>query len=55
MRLPDKGLVDRDHVLNFQFNGRSLKGFSGDTLASALLANDEILVGRSFNITGRAV
>ena len=48
MRLPDKGLVDRDHVLNFQFNGRSLKGFSGDTLASALLANDEILVGRSF-------
>ncbi|MEL7259572.1 MAG: 2Fe-2S iron-sulfur cluster-binding protein, partial [Pseudomonadota bacterium] len=32
----------------FTFNGKRLRGFEGDTLASALLANDQMLVGRSF-------
>ncbi|MDG2299480.1 MAG: sarcosine oxidase subunit alpha family protein [Planktomarina sp.] len=48
MRHQDKGLIDRDVSLNFQFNGKPFKGFKGDTLASALLANNQILVGRSF-------
>ena len=48
MRLPGKGLIDRENALNFQFNDRPYTGFAGDTLASALLANDQILVGRSF-------
>ena len=48
MRHQNKGLIDRDVSLNFQFNGKHFKGFKGDTLASALLANNQILVGRSF-------
>jgi len=42
------GLVDRAAPLNFTFNGKSMQGYSGDTLASALLANGQRLVGRSF-------
>ncbi len=34
--------------LRFRFDGRAYEGFEGDTLASALLANDVALVGRSF-------
>ena len=41
-------LLDRNKRLSFTFNGRNLSGFQGDTLASALLANDQVLVGRSF-------
>ncbi|MEL7275465.1 MAG: sarcosine oxidase subunit alpha family protein [Pseudomonadota bacterium] len=41
-------LIDRSRPVTFTFNGRSLKGFAGDTLASALLANDQLLMGRSF-------
>lgn len=48
MRHQNKGLIDRDVSLNFQFNDKHFKGFKGDTLASALLANNQILVGRSF-------
>ena len=48
MRLPQGGLVDRSQVLTFSFNGKSYRGFAGDSLASALLANDVHLVGRSF-------
>ncbi|MEI9963333.1 MAG: 2Fe-2S iron-sulfur cluster-binding protein [Caulobacteraceae bacterium] len=47
-RLPTGGLIDRDRPLNFRFDGRSMQGFAGDTLASALLANGVGLVGRSF-------
>jgi hypothetical protein len=43
-----KGLVDRDHDVAFSFDGKTYKGFRGDTLASALLANDVRLVARSF-------
>ena len=41
-------LIDTDRAMRFTFNGRVLKGYAGDTLASALLANDQMLVGRSF-------
>jgi hypothetical protein len=39
--------IDRQ-ICQFKFNGRKLQGYEGDTLASALLANDQMLVGRSF-------
>ena len=41
-------LLNRGKAIEFTFNGKRLKGFEGDTLASALLANDQMLVGRSF-------
>ncbi|MEM9971296.1 MAG: 2Fe-2S iron-sulfur cluster-binding protein, partial [Pseudomonadota bacterium] len=41
-------LVDRGRVQSFRFNGRAMRGYQGDTLASALLANGQMLVGRSF-------
>ena len=41
-------LTDASRSVEFQFNGRHLQGLAGDTLASALLANGERLVGRSF-------
>jgi len=42
------GVIDRSKPLQFSFDGRSYSGYAGDTLASALLANDVRLVGRSF-------
>ena len=48
-RLPKGGLlIDRNKPIKFEFNGKKLSGFEGDTLASALLSNDQVLVGRSF-------
>jgi heterotetrameric sarcosine oxidase alpha subunit len=47
-RLTSGGLVERGSTLSFKFDGQALTGLSGDTLASALLANDQLLVGRSF-------
>lgn len=47
-RVSTGGLVDRGTSLGFTFDGKRLQGWSGDTLASALLANDQMLVGRSF-------
>lgn len=41
-------LIDRAASQEFTFNGKKLRGFKGDTLAAALLANDQVLVGRSF-------
>jgi len=41
-------LIDRSAPQEFTFNGKRFKGFRGDTLAAALLANDQMLVGRSF-------
>jgi len=41
-------LIDRSSAAEFTFNGKRLRGYRGDTLASALLANDQMLVGRSF-------
>ena len=48
MRLDHGGLIDRRLPIGFSFDGLPLTGFAGDTLASALLANDIRLVGRSF-------
>ena len=42
------GLLDESKPLSFTFNGQSFHGVQGDTLASALLANGQRLVGRSF-------
>ena len=48
-RLANGGrLLDKARRMDFTFNGKRLKGFAGDTLASALLANDQLLIGRSF-------
>ena len=47
-RLPTGGRIDRAQPLRFSFNGRTMTGYAGDTLASALLANGVHLVGRSF-------
>ena len=47
-RTSDGLLIDRSQPMNFTFNGTALQGYAGDTLASALLANDQLLVGRSF-------
>jgi sarcosine oxidase subunit alpha len=41
-------LINRDRPVSFKFNGALMKGYQGDTLASALLANDQMLMGRSF-------
>ncbi|WP_299689657.1 sarcosine oxidase subunit alpha family protein [uncultured Tateyamaria sp.] len=48
MRVEGKGLIDRSQRLSFQFDGNTYRGFGGDTLASALLANDVRHVARSF-------
>ncbi len=48
-RLANGGrLIDRTKPVSFMFNGKKMGGYAGDTLASALLANDQMLVGRSF-------
>ncbi|HYM99398.1 MAG TPA: 2Fe-2S iron-sulfur cluster-binding protein, partial [Aestuariivirgaceae bacterium] len=41
-------LIDRSRPLRFSFDGKSMRGFKGDTLASALFANGQRLMGRSF-------
>ena len=48
MRIDGAGRIDRSRPLDFTFNGRRLQGYGGDTLASALLANNVHLVARSF-------
>lgn len=42
------GLIDRSTELEFSFDGKQFTGHGGDTLASALLANNVRLMGRSF-------
>ena len=44
---PSGTWVDRKQALRFDFNGRSIDGLAGDTIASALLASGVRLVGRS--------
>lgn len=46
-RLGSGGLIDRETTLFFTFDGVEMRGHPGDTLASALLANDQRLVARS--------
>ena len=47
-RNAEGGLIDRSKTVGFNFNNKSMQGYAGDTLASALLANGQRLVGRSF-------
>ncbi|KMK66478.1 sarcosine oxidase subunit alpha family protein [Puniceibacterium sp. IMCC21224] len=48
MRVEGSGRVDRSKVVKFSFDGQAMTGFVGDTLASALMANDVTLLARSF-------
>ncbi|MEX1204263.1 MAG: glycine cleavage T C-terminal barrel domain-containing protein [Dongiaceae bacterium] len=45
---PAGRLVDRGRPVSFSFQGRPYPGFAGDTVASALAANDVWLLSRSF-------
>ncbi len=47
-RLDKGGRLDRAITRTFTYNGKLVTGFAGDTAASALLANGEVVVGRSF-------
>ena len=49
-RLPEPwgALIDRERTISFSFEGKNYEGFEGDTLASALAANGELLLSRSF-------
>ncbi len=47
-RLATGGRIDRDEPVRFRFDGRDYEGYAGDTLGSALLANNVRLYGRSF-------
>jgi sarcosine oxidase subunit alpha len=46
-RLASGGRIDRTRPLRFTFNGTPYRGYEGDTLASALLANDVLVVAQS--------
>ena len=48
MRLSKGGLIDRTTSVSFSFDGKQYQGFAGDTVASALLANDVVMMARSF-------
>ncbi len=47
-RLSRGGRIDRAKRLAFEWDGSQHYGYQGDTLASALLANGERILGRSF-------
>jgi hypothetical protein len=47
---PAGAWIDRSQKLNFNFDGRALQGYSGDSLASALLASGSMHVARSFKL-----
>ena len=48
LRVKSSNFIDETTSVSFKFNGKTYHGFKGDTLASALLANNVHLVGRSF-------
>ena len=48
LRITNSKFIDQTSRISFKFDGKTLYGFKGDTLASALLANNIHLVGRSF-------
>src|SRR3546814_13448415 len=45
---PAGRLIDRGRKITFSFEGRSFEGHEGDTIASALAANGDWLLSRSF-------
>ena len=50
LEAPHGAWIDRSQALRFEFNGRSVTGFAGDTVASALLAQGTTLIGRSYKL-----
>ncbi|OLP20380.1 aminomethyltransferase [Leptolyngbya sp. 'hensonii'] len=40
--------IDRNHLLSFTFEGQRVLGYQGDTITSALWANGQRVLGRSF-------
>ena len=48
LRISKNNFIDQTTRISFKFDGKKLYGYKGDTLASALLANNIHLVGRSF-------
>ncbi len=48
LRVKAGQFIDETSRISFKFNRKIYYGFKGDTLASALIANDVHLVGRSF-------
>ena len=48
LRVKSSSFIDETTRVSFKFNGTKFYGYKGDTLASALLANNIHLVGRSF-------
>lgn len=49
-RLPAGGDIDRSRPLRFRYDGRALTGFTGDTLASALLGAGVDVIGTSVSL-----
>ncbi len=51
-RIPERAgagrLIDRQKAVRFFFDGKPMTGFAGDTLASAVMANGQRVLGRSF-------
>ena len=47
-RLATGGQINRTKPLAFEWDGKQLTGYEGDSLASALLASGETILGRSF-------
>ena len=47
-RLKNFGKINRDKAISFTWDNKKYFGYEGDTLASALLANDIKIIGRSF-------
>ena len=47
-RLSSGGRIDRSQTLRFTWDGRTMGGHAGDSLASALMAGGERVIGRSF-------
>jgi len=47
-RTPSGGRIDRSKPVQFQFDGQTLTGYAGDTVAATLLAHGKHLVARSF-------
>ena len=45
---PEGLLIDRDRPVSFRFEGQYYHGYAGDTLASALAANGQLMLSRSF-------
>jgi sarcosine oxidase subunit alpha len=40
--------INREKRLDFSFEGRPVSGFEGDSISAALMANGEVVLGRSF-------